>query len=100
MRVWAVAAIESGVYIPRLWKGIPLPATPVSRSVAQPGSALVWGTRGSSVRIRPLRPFPPRKRQGIREPQGASFMIGQILPIVLFLVAIFVLNKIVTGRFG
>jgi len=27
-------------------------------------------------------------------------MVGQILPIFLFLVAIFVLNKLVTGRFG
>jgi len=27
-------------------------------------------------------------------------MIGQILPIVLFLVVIFALNKLVTGRFG
>jgi hypothetical protein len=31
---------------------------------------------------------------------GASAMVGQILPIFLFLVAIFVLNKAVTGRFG
>jgi len=27
-------------------------------------------------------------------------MIGQILPIVLFLIVIFALNKLVTGRFG
>jgi len=27
-------------------------------------------------------------------------MVGQILPIFLFLVAIFALNKAVTGRFG
>jgi len=27
-------------------------------------------------------------------------VIGQILPIVLFLVVIFALNKLVTGRFG
>jgi len=27
-------------------------------------------------------------------------MIGQILPIVLFLVVIFALNKAITGRFG
>jgi len=27
-------------------------------------------------------------------------MVGQILPIVIFLVAIFALNKAVTGRFG
>tara|TARA_R110002110_G_scaffold71027_3_gene190006 strand:- start:5660 stop:5773 length:114 start_codon:yes stop_codon:yes gene_type:complete len=28
------------------------------------------------------------------------FMIGQILPIVIFLVVIVVLNKVMTGRFG
>jgi len=27
-------------------------------------------------------------------------MIGQVLPVVIFLLVIFALNKIVTGRFG
>lgn len=52
MRVWAVAAMRGRVYIPRLRKGFSLSGLPVRRSVAQPGSALVWGTRGRGFESR------------------------------------------------